>query len=352
MNNGISLIALAEQIEASRALKHDMIVPANRVRVESQSDGVVALDVPGQGTFPILPIAHGQLAEYADIPRRYYDRMRAHDPELLANNVNRWLQDKRNDKRMIRTLGGDTRAWLSNRYARVENEEIAEVVLPILQEIPGIRIVSTQLTDRRMYLQAVTEEGCRVVRGSRRVGDIVQRGVAISNSEVGLGSVQVAPLCFYLACLNGAIASDNRLRAYHVGRASEDTAALLADDTRAAEDKAILLKVRDYVKAALDQTSFDARIERMSALTEKRLEGDPSAAIEVLSKKVGATESEKTGILRSLIEGGDLSAWGFVNAVTVQAHAADYDRSVELEQAGGTLLELSAKEWREVLTAV
>lgn len=66
----------------------------------------------------------------------------------------------------------------------------------------------------------------------------------------------------------------------------------------------------------------------------------------------GATDQEAKGILQSLIEGADLSAWGMLNAVTAQAHTAtNYDRSVELETAGGALLDLAPNQWREILEA-
>ena len=72
----------------------------------------------------------------------------------------------------------------------------------------------------------------------------------------------------------------------------------------------------------------------------------------VLAKKVGATDAERGGILRSLIEGADLSRWGIVNAITAQAHkAASYDRAVEFEAMGGNVIDLPASEWREVLEA-
>ena len=63
------------------------------------------------------------------------------------------------------------------------------------------------------------------------------------------------------------------------------------------------------------------------------------------------TRLKLAGILRSLIEGGDLSAWGLLNAVTAQAHTAEYDRAVEFEAAGGTLLTLAPTEWSRMLEA-
>jgi hypothetical protein len=74
--------------------------------------------------------------------------------------------------------------------------------------------------------------------------------------------------------------------------------------------------------------------------------------VKVLATKVGASEGEQGSILRSLIEGGDLSAWGLINAVTAQAHTArSYDRAVEFEVAGGSLIDLPNTAWKEILAA-
>jgi hypothetical protein len=120
----------------------------------------------------------------------------------------------------------------------------------------------------------------------------------------------------------------------------------------AADDRTVLLKVRDMVKAVVDETRFRANLDKMRGLTEGRITGNPVEAVEVLAQKLPVTEGEKGGILRSLIEGGDLSAWGMLNAVTAQAHiASSYDRAVELEAVGGQLLELPHAEWKRVLEA-
>lgn len=350
MKAGLTLTELAQRIEANRAMKRDYIAPAAELRMHVDDDATASLIVPGHATFPLLPTAHDQLGGYLEIPTKYYRRMQAEAPALLANNVNEWFARSGGDRRMVRTLGGDCRALLSNRYQRIENEEIAQVVLPILGEIPDVQIRSCELTPRRMYIQAVSPR----VQGEVRKGDVVQAGVVISNSEIGYGAVMVAAMDYRLVCLNGAISAE-RFRAYHVGRQVDDNDALWADDTRRADDRAVLLKVRDMVHAAVDAVRFRARIERMRELAGLRSESaaaNPARAVEVLAQKVGATETEKGGILRALIEGGDLSAWGFLNAVTAQAHtAADYDRGVELEAAGGQLLDMSQRDWRQVLEA-
>lgn len=353
MQKGLSLQELAAKIEGNKALKRDFIADSAALEMKVQpavanEKATVVMKVPDQGEFPIQPLAHDQIGGRLKIPAVYYDRMLNDAPDLLASNVNEWLY-RANEKRMIRTLGGDQRAFLSNRYQRIENEEIAEVALPILADIPDVKIVSSEITERRMYIQAVAPR----VTGEVKRGDVVQAGVIISNSEVGCGSVSVRTLIWRLVCLNGMIGAD-AFRAYHVGRKVEDNEALWADDTRKADDRAVLLKVRDMVKAAVDETRFLERLRQMNELTSLEIgpQANPTKVIEVLAQKVGTTDEEQSSILNALMRGGDLSAWGLLNAVTNQAHTArNYDRAVEFEAAGGKLLELPANQWREILTA-
>jgi hypothetical protein len=347
MMKGISLTQLAKKIEANAKLKKDFLAPTTGLQMVAEGVATPELIVPDQGQFPIQPYAHDQIGEYLGIPARYYDKMMEQAPHLLANNVNTWLR-KRTDTRMVRTLGGKARAFLSNSYNRIENEEIAEVALPVLMKIPGIEVVSAEVTDRRMYIQATTTR----LKGEVKKGDVVQAGVVISNSEIGYGAVSVAALDWRLVCLNGMI-SAQKFRAYHVGRRIEDNAALWSQETLRADDRAILLKVRDMVAAAVDGVQFRARLDRMKELAgETKITGDPTAAVKVLAAKVGASETEQGGILRALIEGGDLSAWGMINAVTAQGHSArSYDRAVEFEVAGGNLIDLPNTEWKQILQA-
>lgn len=346
MQKGISLTELARKIEGNRLLKSDYVADTSTVAMIVDADKKPALDVAEHGKFPILPHAHNQIGARVNIPSKYYDRMLAEAPDLLATNVNRWFT-KDHEPRMIRTLGGDVRAFLSNRYQRIENEQIAEAALPVLYDLPGVNIVSAEVTDRRLYIHFVVP----TITGEVKRGDVVQAGGIIQNSEVGLGSVSVSGLIWRLICLNGAKTAD-AFRRNHVGRAIEDGALDWADDTKKADDATVLLKVRDMVRAVVDETRFRATLGRLQGLTDARVTGDPVKAVEVLSQTVGANETEKGSILRALIEGGDLSAWGMVNAVTSLAHKAkDYDRAVELEAAGGTLIDLAPTEWRKVLEA-
>jgi hypothetical protein len=136
--------------------------------------------------YGVTSLARRQLAEKLKIPFHYFERMRTEQPRLLDHNVNTWLQAD-GDRRMVRTLDGDIRAILSDRYRRLDNYDLAENVLPILHRLRDARFESVELTETRMYLKVVTPK----IEYEIAPGDIVQAGVVICNSEVGEGTLWV-----------------------------------------------------------------------------------------------------------------------------------------------------------------
>ena len=351
MKQGKTITQLAMEIERQQAAKQDFIADTRLVRMAPTELGNgVRVEIDEVGSFGIRETAHRQIGAKTGIPAKYYDRMLTENPSLLATNVNAWFAAEP-ERRMIRTLDGHARALLTDRYQRIDNEHIAEVVLPILAETPGIRIASAEITERRLYIKAVNEQ----VHDEVKVGDVVEAGVMITNSEIGHGAVSISPLVHRLVCLNGMVAPDQKYRRNHVGAradAADPVYAMLSDEALRADDKAILLKVRDVVRAALDRAMFGQTVERMRASTEGERLKDPVAGIERLATKMGILEGEKPSVLRHLIEGGDLSRWGMLNAVTRAAHDVDsYDRSTELEEIGGRILDLKVSEWRELAAA-
>ena len=254
---------------------------------------------------------------------------------------------------MVRTLDGNVRSFLSDRYQRIDNFEVSQVVFPVLSEIPGIQTISMDITESRLYIKAITSEVRHELK-TKRVGDIVEAGVMIANSEIGLGAVTVKPFARFLACLNGAIRDKASLRAAHVGRAieSDGIAELLSDNTKRLEDLAVLSKVRDVVRAAFDEQQFRAWMDQWQAASEDQVTRDVPVVIEALAERFVLNAGEQSNVLKHLIAGGDLSRFGLANAITRTAEdSLSYDRATELETAGSQLIELPRSEWRELAIA-
>lgn len=351
MKAGLNLQEMAAELARRALAKEDMVADTRKLHMTETADIRIGTSAEQWRDLPVNDIAHRQIATRLDIPAKYYDRMLGEDPKLLATNVNHWFENQP-EKRLVRVMDGKVRAFLSDRYQRIENEQIANMVLPILLEEPEVRIESCQLTDAKMYIKAVFPR----IQGEVAKGDVVQSGILITNSEVGHGSVQVCPLIFRLVCLNGMVINDARFRARHVGGriGSEDSniIEMLSDEAIKADDHAILLKTRDVVKAAFDHVRFDGHLEKMRAAAEDRMVGNPAEAVKVLAKREQLNEFEEGSILRHLIAGGDVSRWGLLNAVTRAAQDVEsYDRSTELETLGGNILNLDRSAWRDLAEA-
>ena len=350
MKAGKTLQELAMELDRQQAVKKDMIVDMGALSMNPGDTGL-ALQVTGgsmAAQYGINDIAHRQIGQTLKIPAPYYDRMRAEYPELLAQNVNGWFSRTPDTKRMLRTMDGTARALLSDRYRRIDNFEVASAVLPIISGMDGASVESCELTESRMYLKVVNPR----VTAEVKKGDIVQAGIIISNSEVGMGSVNVSPLVYRLVCSNGMIAQDGAVRKYHVGRANEggEDFSIYRSETIEADDKAFLMKLEDSVKAAVDQARFAAIVDKMREATEATMEAKVvPQVVELASKEYGITEAEGKGILGHLIAGGDLSLYGLANAVTRQAQDVEsYDRSTELEATGYKIITMAPALWRNL----
>jgi hypothetical protein len=237
------------------------------------------------------------------------------------------------------------RAFLSGGYRMIDNEFIAEAVIPILGEL-GCQIGSAEITEKRLYIQAFTDK----VQGEVRPGDIVRAGVTISNSEVGLGYAEVDSMILRLACLNGATTSEG-IRKRHVGSRNSEIWGELRDDdfsdeTKKISDKALFLQIRDTVKRAFDSSRFDMRLRQMRATGEVKLLQDPVSTMEITRKKLNLSENESKSALTHLASGGDLTIWGLSNSITAVANeSTDYDRAVELQRIGWDIIQMQAKDF-------
>jgi hypothetical protein len=245
---------------------------------------------------------------------------------------------------MVRTLDGTARAFLSERYRRIDNYEIAQAIFPMIAEMKGASVESCEITEKRMYLKVVNPR----ITTEITKGDVVQSGLLITNSETGLGSVNVMPLVYRLVCTNGMIAADSGKRKYHSGRTNEgdDHFEIYRDETIKAEDKAFVMKLQDIVRATADSVQFERIVTTMRNGTTAKITGDVPAVVELVSKNYGILEHESQGILDFLIRGGDLSLYGLANAVTRQAQELkSYDRSTELEMTAWQMLSMSRRDW-------
>ena len=342
MKSGRPLQEVFLELQRQQSSKRDYISPASSLSI--LQDGRTLL--MGDQEMGTTDLFHRQVAASLSIPQKYYDLMQREKPELLADNVNAWFCD-RDQNYMIRSLSGTARALLSDRYRRIDNLEVATAVLPLFAGVPGMQVMSAEVTSQKMFIKVVDTR-----REAVCVGDAVQFGVVVSNSEVGLGAVSVQPLLYTLRCLNGMVVNSLGEKKTHVGRAAkglEDGWEVLSDEAAEAEDRSFLLRLRDVTNAAFDEARQKMIIGKLEEAAGAKITGRIMNVVELTGKEYGLNQGEQDGVLKYLIEGGDLSLYGLSNAVTRYSQDVDsYDRASALEGVGWQVVTMAPALWREM----
>ena len=388
MNVGRTFPEFAKEVVRQAATKKDylaplptlqMLIDAGAVQNINNLDAAIrntedrppvqfSMRIGDTGGFHMRKLFHDQLREFCGIPKPYYDRMRTEEPELLIHNVQTWLNrsahENPNMVRMIRTLDGHARAFLSDIYRPLDNIDLVIAIKDTLVEV-GAVIDSCELTETRLYIKCTSHK----ITCQPKVGDIIEAGVLIQNSEVGMGRLVVGPFLKRLACSNGMIIDDFAFRRTHIGKrsgrrggnlAAGDVAVgggsgqlpeeWLSDETRKADDVAFFGKVRDMVKAYFDPNKLAEISGKLDESTKRTIDANPVSVVKVIKNDYVLTDDEEAKILANLITGADLSQYGLAQAVTALAgDVSDYERSTELERAGGQVIQLADTDWEDLL---
>ena len=355
MKQGRQLVDLAMEIQRQANAKADFVADTRKLEFVPNGHGP-RLAIEGHGFYDITGHAHRQVGERVGIPAKYYDRMLADAPELLMANVNHWFAHNP-EQRMVRTLDGGARAFLSDRYRPLDNFDLAEIVLPALNDV-GADVESCEITGTKMYIKGVVPSrtvsipppstGNGYGPGYRHEVAIAP-GIVISNSEVGVGALAIQPAVHFLACTNMAVWAQHALRKYHVGRSlvdgNEEVCRFFTDRTRELTDAALWAQVRDLAVGALKGDVFEAIVQDIRASREESIT-EVAPTVERLGERKGLAAHEQAGVLNHLIQGGDLSKFGLSNAVTrFSQDVESYDRASQLEQLGGEVITLPQSEW-------
>jgi hypothetical protein len=351
MKSDLTLVELAQELDRQQHAKKDYLATETALEARTAFDDggirTVVLDIDQVGEHTLTSHAHGQIGTYLGIPKRYYRKMLENAPDLLCTNLNHWLHQHEGSQRLVRTLDGSVRGFLSNSYRPLDHFEFAEAALQEMQRIGDVQVESSAITDTRMYIKAVSSR----MEGEVRKGDIVRWGIALSNSEVGAGKLRIDPLVYRLVCTNGAVTREHvgTYARRHVGSkviSDLDVSQLLSDEARQADDKAFWLATRDLIRGIFDWERFQSVLETWRAAATREIKVDVPRVVEVTLKQHKLPETMQGGILDHLIRAGDLSQYGLGNAFTRYAQDLEsYESATHLEEIGADVMAMDERAW-------
>lgn len=351
----MNLEELVSTLEIQNSQKADYILPAKDIRM--MNDVSLFSQTTQAGLYVPTDVVHMQLQDKLSIPSAYYRRMQSNCPELLANNVNTWL-DKYNETKglMLRTFesnGGNTaRGLLSSYYNVIDNFDILFAALEIIKNSGvKVQIKECNITDKRMYVNIAAPEievnAENALRNYLRYGDNASAGngiiagFTIVNSEVGCGSYEISPRATVLRCMNGLIVKEDSFRKIHLGAKLNDGKINWSETTKKKNMELIMAQTKDAVNTFLSEGYLSGIVQKIERASYEKLE-KPFDAIQNVCRKVAEKlplqEDRKKDILSYFMSSGDHAASGIFQALTHEAQTMDADNRYELESYAFELL--------------
>lgn len=370
-NRHISLNSLRRVLSDQKSRANDIIASAGKLQSvdgklviagvlpQPSSAGVASTD----GVYTFNDIALAGIADMLKIPVGYLRLMAQENVSLLDKNINGWLEDD-NRRFLVRCLRshptsstGAARAFLSDRYLRIDHLDVLLTVLDGIMETGAhVEVASCDLTERRMYVRFVCPQlqvwapqllrDYRSPFDGRRGSDlpIICAGFRITNSETGVGRYRLDPFARVEVCGNGMTIDRGVLSRVHLGSRITDDDGIIEPSTAtiAAELEVIKQQTKDAVRAYLDidfVTRAVRELEKAAGISVPR----PEETLKVLGQKLRYTEDQQRDILAHFISGADLSAGGIMQAVTSYGRSVDdADVGYQMENTAVQALRLAA----------
>ncbi|MGC9046961.1 MAG: hypothetical protein ACP5IC_02515 [Minisyncoccia bacterium] len=332
-----------QALQDINANKVDMIVPASSLVIDNNILKIKDRDF----SFKILPWAKRQLAGKLQIPMRFYNRLEMNYSNLLNTLLNTMLS-KNQDKFLIRTLNGEVRGILSDRYKAYESFDIFTTVIDYAMKLnPNVIFKSAYVTDLFVELELIDKDKKYEIEINGKP-DTYYTGVSVINSEVGYRAFEINVLLYRQVCSNGLIAPalNQKIRKIHVGRRITDEN--YWNDTVINENKLLLNKINDMLNIASNKDNITELLQRLSGYSKQPI--DVSVKFLDASQRVlGLNDNEKELIWKNLEE---KTRFGFINAITrtAQYYTTIVKKPTErlrLEEIAGEML-TNEYYWREI----
>lgn len=345
------IVALAEELSRQDDIKNDY-TPLT-TQMEMSADGK-RIGIEGVGGFDINNLFHRQLADRLSIPKKFYDYIEG-VPKLRSQTVNALLQH-RDERRMVRTLDKEARAFLSDRYRPIDHLFVLAPFMATLKKYQNngggsFSLKASALTGSRMYVEVVFPNITGEIISTGRGKEKVNAGISLTNSEVGLGAFDVRSFLWWQWCSNGAIAQ-SFLRKYHTGRrigGDDEDYNIYSDETIKKEMEAFQARLGDIFRHAVTDDAFQEIIRKIQRTTDDKVT-KPNTLIQNVTRRFQLTDDQGERILANMVDDGNMNRYGLLNGITrLAAEIEDVDTAYELEKLGTDVINLKKSEW-EVLS--
>lgn len=304
-------------------------------------DSQLTMNMP-DGQFTMHDNAIAQMADRMGIPQRYLRQLASGEPWAIAlaayllNQHSDWTQRSRV---LVRTVGTQVRGILSDSYRRLNS---VEILTAFMQEAAGQGAVISDayMNDTKVWAETILPTPITVP--TKNNGEvIIFAGARFSTSDYGDGAVDMRAFLLNGACLNGMV-RESVMKQVHLGSKLPDNLAL-SQQTYELDTKTTVSAVKDLTKGLFSKDNLMAKAIEIQGASE--VEVDFTKELKRLTSNGGLLKQEGKEVEKILMRNnpddgvqGGATLWKLTQAITAHARELSPERSRELHELSGQLL--------------
>lgn len=301
----------------------------------------LAMKLP-DGQFSLHDNAIGQLADRLGVPQRYLRTLaggQAWGRQLAATVLNEHSGWTQRSRVLVRTVGQQVRGVLSDSYRRLNS---VEILTAFVQEAAGqgAVIADAYMSDTKVWAETILPQP--LVIPTRNNGDVVIfMGARFSTSDYGDGAVDMRAFMLNGACLNGMV-RESVMKQVHLGSKLPDNLQL-SQQTYELDTRTTVSAVRDLTSGLFSRDSIERKAIEIQGASEMAV--DFEHELKRLTKDGGLLKAEGKEVEKILMRNdpedgvqGGATLWKLTQAITAHARELSPERSRELHELSGQLM--------------
>lgn len=290
-----------------------------------------------------------QMATTVDLPMKFIDGLQSTPEfwakELLAHNLQKVFSNRyAKDRYLLRSIRGELRGFLSDRFRRLDSRPIVEAFAKAVQE-KGALPYDGYVTDTKIAIQAIMPEVYEPIPG-----EMVAYGLSLENSDFGNGALSIRAYLLRIWCSNLAV-TEEQMRQVHLGRRLDDSM-MYSEETYRLDAETTVSALKDVIGAQLNADTLHSRMETIRQANATAI--DPAGAKEELRRLLLKSETDAVIEAYNSPDTYNLPAgntqWRMSNAVSwIAGKTEDAERRLELMKVAGDMLPKTQKATNKVL---
>lgn len=340
-NGAISGTDVIQRIE--REVPTDVIAPASRMWFRRHNGGLnLTLDEGNWIKDDLGVHAHalGQAVDRSDkvLNRRAMKGMLAQGEwgrDLLAHALTQVYHHKKRDVRhLIRSVDGEVRGILSNKYRRLNSHNLLETFVKVTTGL-GAKVIHAHHLDTKWGFKVALP-----ILFEPIPNEVMMLGMVLESSDFGDGAVSMRCFLCRLWCTNLAIREEG-YREVHLGKRLPDDVSL-SERTYKLQTEATCSAMQDIVENSLSPEKVASEMEAIRQAAENSI--DVKKALHSYQNRLSKDE---TGQIGEAFNGPDIvllpqgnTSWRLSNAISLVAgQTEDQRRRIELQQIAGDAMD-------------